>query len=339
MLTVLLSGCLFGNQREPVILFPADSLSRQYASTIPADTLQLQWQADSTVVTNRYINTVQYASDGTLLTSDLLQNQILHWSTNGVLNDSTSSEQLSYPYLVGQQGTDASVFSAGTNQLHVLTESGLNQGITLPETSSEDALSASVVVNDSLIYFKAVDIATHVMRLDAGGNVVGEPAPLLGPTWEHRGLLRLWQDQVLSLSAYRPTFRVITSSGQVDTLSLHGFDSPMLARSRAFMLGDDDTPPLMISSARPVDSLLFVLNLRPGVIRIDAYDTSGTLQHILEYHDLSLVEFTAQDLDVWRTETGSFEFAVASIKTQYQILSLRYVSRLDTFVWVQGSTF
>src|SRR5690606_2850496 len=84
-----------------------------------------------------------------------------------------------------------------------------------------------------------------------------------------------------SIRGYQPVVDVIDMTGRVDSLRLRGFDSPMLARMRLFQLGDAKSPPLLVPSAAFAGGRIYVINARPGWLRVDVYDASLTLEAIL----------------------------------------------------------
>jgi len=119
--------------------------------------------------------------------------------------------------------------------------------------------------------------------------------------------------------------RGFSSETQPDSLSLVGFDSPMLDRSRAYAQGDVDKPPLLTASAAPVGDTLFVLNLRPGWVQIDAYDRQGRLlRRLVERHDAGNSDFYPVDLDARRTN-GGYAFAVAVRSPDPQVEVFRWL--------------
>jgi hypothetical protein len=110
-----------------------------------------------------------------------------------------------------------------------------------------------------------------------------------------------------------------------DTLSLVGFDSPMLARSHSFMRGDIHEAPLLSASAAPVGDRLFVLNMRPGWLQVDVFGRDGRLRKRLvqstrEYQSA----FFPQDIDVRRTGKG-YEIAVILSEPSPEIRVLQWI--------------
>ena len=78
----------------------------------------------------------------------------------------------------------------------------------------------------------------------------------------------------MSLSGFRPVVNLLPRDFRdgttPDSLALVGFGSPMLERRYAFGQGDATEAPLLTPAAAPVGDTLFVLNLRPGWVQIDA---------------------------------------------------------------------
>jgi hypothetical protein len=116
----------------------------------------------------------------------------------------------------------------------------------------------------------------------------------------------------------------------LDSIRLSGFDSPMLARGRAYALGSVEEPPLMISGVHVMHDHLYLINVRPGILRLDVYDPNGRLVRVLQFEEPEPSGFTPIDLVVW-SESASTYAIVASVSSAYGPLSLRYASRLDRF--------
>ena len=103
----------------------------------------------------------------------------------------------------------------------------------------------------------------------------------------------------------------------------------MLARSRSFALGEVDDPPLMLSSFDSDGERLFVLNVRPGILRVDEYDGNGRLQAVFQREAPEPESFTPVDIVVTTDDRGRPTFFVISTSAEYGALSLDYRSRLD----------
>ena len=88
-------------------------------------------------------------------------------------------------------------------------------------------------------------------------------------------------DTLLSVRGYQPMVVRMSPGGVIDSLRLNGFDSPMLARMRSHQLGLAYSPPLLISSVALSEGRYFVVNVRPGWLRVDVYDRTGQIEAIL----------------------------------------------------------
>jgi hypothetical protein len=172
-----------------------------------------------------------------------------------------------------------------------------------------------MLATDTTLYAKVVGQRTDsfIARLNDTAQPVAQ-VPLEGPHWRYAGFLRAWGDSLVSLSGFRPAVdlvpRHIRDGTSRDSLALVGFDSPMLERRHAFGQGDATEAPLLTPAAAPVGDTLFVLNLRPGWVQIDAYDRNGRLQRrLVERHEGGSPNFYPLDLDARRTKTG-YVFAV-----------------------------
>jgi len=315
---LLLSGCLpYSCQREPnTALFPSDSLSRRVAQNTPADTLQPRWTATgSNAHPLAYPRTVRFEPDG-IVASDAKRNSLFFFGTDGTVRREMTDSSFAVPYLIGNRGDTLVVFSAETDRIDFVTSDGPVPGRARTYDRPTPGALVYLLATDTHLYAKAVgpDTGASLARLDNSG----QPAvrvDLGGPYWRHAGFLRAWGDSLLSLSGYRPVVHQLpapfSTGTQPDSLSLVGFDSPMLDRSYAYAQGDVSKPPLLTASAAPVGDTLFVLNLRPGWVQIDAYDRSGRLLHrLVERHGPGNSNFYPVDLDA-RRAGGGYEFAVA----------------------------
>jgi hypothetical protein len=127
--------------------------------------------------------------------------------------------------------------------------------------------------------------------------------------------LRSWGDTLLSLSGYRPAIDLVLPGERLDTLDLHGFDSPMLPRRRAYGRGEVDTPPLLTASAAPLGDRLYVLNMRPKHLQVDVYDRQGRLQRILTEtppESMEAPDYFPLDLAAFRDPDGALRIAVVT---------------------------
>ena len=124
---------------------------------------------------------------------------------------------------------------------------------------------------------------------------------LAGSQWRNAGMLRLRGDTLLSLSAFYPVADLasLSGTGGIQSWDLVGFDSPMLYRTRSFDAEKGRGAPLLMSSATWHGPALYVLNLRPGWLRIDVYDSDGILRVILvDGHPILRKAFYPVDLAV-----------------------------------------
>ncbi len=284
-LALLLTGCFPSSCRreEPTALLPSDSLSRQVAAAVPFDTLRLDWTVSATeALPLKRPRTVQFGPDGLLYLSDAERHLLAVLDTTGALRDTLQPANLRYPYLAGFYDDTLVVLAPEARQLVLIVERHVVQRIALPALLPDRALLYAVATPKGY-FVKAVREGQEgvLVQLDRNGQIVRQQK-LPEPYWRYAGFLRPWGDVLLSLAGFRPVIDRWWPDGRLDTLALVGFDSPMLARSRAFLVGEVHEPPLLTSSAVPVDSLLFVLNLRPGWVQIDVFGLSdGRLRHRL----------------------------------------------------------
>lgn len=274
-LALLLAGCLPSSCRreEPTALLPADSLSRQVAATVPFDTLHLRWTVSaSEALPLKRPRTVQFGPDDLLYVSDAERHFLAVFDTTGTLRDTLQPAGVRYPYLAGFRKDTLVVLAPEARQLVLLVGRRVVQRLDLPASLPDRALLYAAVT--PVGYFvKALREGQggRLMELDRQGRVLRQQL-LPNPYWRYAGFVRAWGDTLLSLAGFRPVIDRWWPNGRLDTLALVGFDSPMLARSRSFFVGEVYEAPLLTSSAVPVDSLLFVLNLRPGWVQIDGYN-------------------------------------------------------------------
>ncbi len=317
---LLLSGCLpySCRRQESVALTPADSLSRALASSIPMDTLALAWTRPiGDERGDAYPRTVRFstAQNGPIYLGDAEQALVFVFDPAGEPIDTFATAPI--PYLAGVRGDTAAVFEPEAPAMHFFVRGALVGTVPIQDAErSETALVYGAFGGHSgnrAIYYKRVDpeAGGFVAGIDPSGNATTRQ-PLPGPHWRHAGMLRFWGDSLLSLSGFRPVVDVIAQDGALDTLALHGFDSPMLARSRSWMREDIHQAPLLTPSAAAENDLLFVLNLRAGWLRIDAFDRTGRLVHRLTEPDHAWdAGFFPQDLDVRSRADGTYVIAVA----------------------------
>ena len=317
---LLLSGCLpySCRRQESTALTPADSLSRVLASSIPVDTLARAWTRP--IGDDRggaYPRTVRFgpSQTGLIYLGDAEQALVFVFDPAGAPIDTFGTADI--PYLAGVHDDTVAVFEPKAPAMHFFA-----RGVPIETVPIQDAERSETALvygafgghpGNRAIYYKRVDpeAGGFVAKIDPSGHTTTRQ-PLPGPHWRHAGMLRFWGDSLLSLSGFRPVVDVIAQDGVLDTLALHGFDSPMLARSRSWMQGEIHQAPLLTPSAAAENDLLFVLNLRAGWLRIDAFDRTGRLVHRLTEPDHAWdASFFPQDLDVRSRADGTYVIAVA----------------------------
>ncbi len=313
---LLLSGCLpySCRRQESTALAPADSLSRALALSIPMDTLALAWTRP--IVAERgdaYPRTVRFgpARADPIYLSDAAQALVFVFDLSGALVDTFAAPKI--PWIAGMQGDTVAVFEPETPAMHFFAEGEPVGTIPIRDEARSDAALVYGAFGNHTIYYKRVDPETggFVAEIDSSGHAATRHI-LPGPHWRHAGMLRLWGDSLLSLSGFRPVVDVIARDEPLDTLALHGFDSPMLARSNSWVQGDVHEAPLLTPSAAAENNLLFALNLRAGWLRIDAFDRTGRLvRRLTEPERAWDASFFPQDLTVRRQADGTWVIAVA----------------------------
>jgi hypothetical protein len=329
---LVLSGCLPYSCRPDAneALFPADSLSRQVARDTPADTLRQKATLTGPKAHRlAYPRTVRFRQNGQIAASDAKRNSLFFFGADGAFQRELADSAFAVPYLIGVRSDTLVVFNAETDRIDFVTREGRVPNRSLPYERPAPETLVYMLATDTSLYAKAVgrDTGASLVRLDETGTPVAR-IELGGTYWRHAGFLRAWDDHLLSLSGFRPTVRRLpldfSAGARPDSLSLVGFDSPMLERSYAYSQGDVSNPPLLTASAAPVGDTLFVLNLRPGWVQIDAYDRQGRLQRrLVEPHDVGNSNFYPVDLDVRRTADG-YAFAVAVRSPEPQVKLFRW---------------
>jgi len=323
-LLLMATGCLPRScQRERnQALMPADSLSRRVAQTVPVDTLQRLWTTQGPEDARMALpRTVRFLPDGRLVLTDAERNQLYYVGTNGTVQQTMRPEAFDVPYIAGVRGDTVVVFNAGADRFDLVVNGRrLSQRSVVFQRPAEETLVYTLATATSF-YAKVVGEETpgFIGRLDDRGRVVAR-MPLSGPTWRQAGFLRAWGDSLLSLTGFRPVIDMapldFEDGATVDSTTLVGFDSPMLERSYSFLQGDTSKPPLLTVSAAPLGGRLFVLNLRPGWLRIDVYDRDGRLARALteRNRDGSRNDYP-RDLAVRRTPDGVLLAVVRSAPT------------------------
>lgn len=313
---LLVSGCLpySCRRQESTALAPADSLSRALALSVPMDTLALAWTRP--ILAERgeaYPRTVRFGpgDDGPVYLSDAAQARVFVFDLSGAPLDAFAAAHI--PWIAGVAADTVALFEPETPAMHFFAAGEPVGAIPIRDPERSNAALTYGAFGNGAIYYKRVDPQTggFVAEIEDNGNIAARHA-LPGPHWRHAGMLRFWGDSLLSLSGFRPVVDVLAQGEPLDTLALRGFDSPMLARSNAWMQGGVHEAPLLTPSAAAENNLLFVLNLRPGWLRIDAFDRAGRLAYRLTEPERAWdASFFPQDLDVRRRADGTYVIAVA----------------------------
>ncbi len=326
------SGCLpFSCQpRESNALYPSDSLSRRVAQASPVDTLTLAWVTQGEGGEQlEYPRTLRFGPEGRIFVSDIEKNQIFEFLPDGILQRTYSSLSYDTPYLAGIQNDTLLVFNPKAGRIDMTVGEESFVYMELPPESTDPDLLNYVAGTSNRIYYKVLGegFDGYLATLDRNGEVIARTR-LTEPFWRYAGMLRLWGSSVVSLSAYRPVVDVLHPEGRLDSLALRGFDSPMLPRSRAFAMGRINQPPMLTSSAAAAGASLFVLNLRPGWLRIDVFGRDGRLERRLVQANPGFERnFYPVDLDVRAPEAGRYEIAVAFYKPEPQIAMYTWNTR------------
>ena len=317
ILTVFASACTPSGCRrtqEPA-LTPADSLSRQVASGTEKDSLAVAWSSTGTEA-NRlsFPRTARFLPDGSLAVSDAQAGVIHLFRSDGSHRATLDPGGLDVPYIAGVRGDTLVVFSAGSNVIDLVTWDETASGDVVAkrvegasrtlQRPSEQTL-AYVAASETDVYAKVVgsDVASTVGRVGPDG-ALSPAVELPGPFWRHAGFLRIWGDDLLSLTGYRPVVDVLpldTLTAQADSLALVGFDSPMLERSYRFLQGDVENAPVLTVSAAPLADELYVLNLRTQALQVDVFGRDGRLRRTLIGTGAERTgDYYPRDLDVRR---------------------------------------
>lgn len=321
---VLLSSCRpTSGKRESRELLHSDSLSRQIAKKMPIGQLARLWVSKggspSPLI---HPQTVLFGPHDRIYVADVEANRVFVFDMDGKLVGQIGSEPFKYPYLAGFQGDTVAVLNRGENRLVFFKDAVKVKTITTPEAPMTYAL-----VDGHQIWFKATGgddrFEGYMGPLKPNGQVGWPRARFSKPRyWRYAGNLRMWNGRLMSLSGFRPVVDFLREDGKLDTLALRGFDSPMLSRSRLFMIGDEWNAPLLSPAAVGVDSSLFVLNLRAGWLRIDRYNTEGKLRQVAETPNaIYQKNFTPMDMDAKRLPDGHVLFAIV-YKEPYPSLRL-----------------
>ncbi len=268
--------------------------------------------------------TLGYDPSGVLWVTDTGNHTLLSFGVRGELV-SADTLQGSIPYLAGFMGNSVYVYSPLDHSVYLRNSTGITGPIELEGDFPEAAALSYLVRTPSGFVSKVIanEFDGYLGVHNSGGALL-ERVPLEGPAWRYAGLLRESTGVVYSLAGYRPVVDRLRG-GLLDSLTLIGYDSPMLARSLQFMRGTTNQPPLLMASASIADEFMFVLNMRPGWLNIDVYNLEGRLQYILTQPNPSFSpDFYPTDIAVKRWGSDEFELAVAVTKPQPRIERYRW---------------
>lgn len=326
LILMLLSGCLPSSCSRPDThsLLPSDSLSRAIAIETPESALEFTGQVDLDLHIEHPRTILHDASSQKTYVSDTRSHRIVSIDRDGAVRNVTALAGVEHLFLAGIRNRHVAILEPAAPRLHFLKGDSLSDSIDVDLELSESSLIYAAV-SDHAAFIKIVDAgeSSVIYRVDDDGKVTGE-YELPGPHWRHAGLMRFWDDTLISLSGYRPVIDRISPGGIVDSLVLQGFDSPMLSRSRRFVEGSISDAPLLTSSADVESDYLFVLNLRAGWIRVDVYDQTGRLQHVLVEPDPQpRRQFYPVDLTVTAVPSGGFEIRVLLVEPAPAVLKYR----------------
>ena len=324
-LLLTVSGCLPlscqpGASRA---LFPSDSLSRQIAEQIAVDTLTVVWETrGSSDHPLSYPRTVRFGNQGSVYTSDAKTNKILEFlDEDGTLKRVHTSISYDKPYLVGIREDTILVLNPTARRIDFTIGEETALHTKLPDEAVQEGLRYATASEDH-VYVKLLgeEFDSYVAQLNHNGDTIKKIA-IAKPDWRYAGMMRMWGDSLVSFSGFRPVIDILNAGERLDSLALVGFDSPMLARSRAYVLGHTRQPPLLYSSAAPAGEYLFVLNLRPGWLRIDVFDRGGKLVNRLVQDGPGFNKnFYPIDIDTRLTEEGIFELVVAYVEPEPKLI-------------------
>jgi hypothetical protein len=270
-----------------------------------------------------YPRTVAFAPDGTLWGTDTGRHTLSYLDQEGE-SGSVELDSLRYPYLAGFRLGFPVVFSPDANRIVAI---GGDWSVSTPADVPQRVLQY-VAANDSVTWMKLAgnDFDSRLISLDASGQElsrIGLPAPY----WRWAGALELRNGKPVSLSGYRPQFYEF-EGGVLDSTSLYGFDSPMLPRSRAFLTGQSDQPPLLTPAGVFAGSQYYILNIRPGWLQVDIYDENLRLERVLVEPNPSFgKEFYPTDLAVRQESDGSATMAISVFKPEPSVRMYRVEAR------------
>jgi hypothetical protein len=335
-LAVLLAGCLpSSNQRKlERALFPSDSLSRAIAEAAPVDTMQFVRHVTAPPEANlEYPTSLALRPDGGIVVAETQRGALVYFDSEGGYERTVEDRVFSYPFIAGVVGDTVAVLNRGTHRVDLVVSERVVASIDVPE-----ARNGSALFTEWGLFYKTSteDGGARLYQIGLDGDVEAT-YDLAGPYWRHLGFLRTWGDSLLALSGYRPVVDVLdpdlppAGGAALDTLALMGFDSPQFPRSRQFAAGDADEPPLLSPSAAAVGDRLFVLNARPGWVRIDVFRRDDGPEGPRLLLERGLVEpnpglqkqYFAADLAARRID-GGYEFIVLTTDPQPGLTLLRW---------------
>lgn len=310
------------NRTETRAIAPADSVSRALAAATAVDTLEVLGDVGGAF---EHPRTVAYGPDGVLWYTDTGRNSVTRVDSTGRATESIPGD-FEFPYLAGFRGGTPVVYAAGPRRLVGLDDDGAEAwSQPMPKDGPEKGALTYALATDRAAWFKVLgeEYGGLIVALDSAGAETGR-RPLPGSWWRWAGFLRTWRGEAWSLSGYRPMLhRIGETLG--DSLALAGFDSPMLARLRSFERGDADAPPLLTASAAGVDSLLFVLNMRPGWLNVDVYGHDGSLRRVLTEPNPGFDKnFFPTDIAARALPGGAYEIAVTVTEPEAGVRRYRW---------------
>lgn len=320
LLALLYAGCFptSCHRIESRDIAPQDSISRRIAESLTPDTI-----SSSTVLAGtsdhmlEWPRTILLDAQGGIYVGDTQRHSIFAFDSNGDFMREFTWPEASFPYLAGWRGDTLVVFTPAESQATVnyVVDAMQVRSFRTPEVLAGTLQYATVT--ESSVFVKAVtQVDTHyVWQLNHHGAIESK-VQLHGTSWDHAGLLRANGRTIFSLTGFFPRITIWKDSltGSPLSMRLRGFDSPMLRRSWAFLQGSARNAPLLTSSAVHAGDYWFVLNLRPGWLRIDVYDTDGDLKNILIEQDPGyLKQFYPLDIAVRIMSDDIYDMAVALV--------------------------
>lgn len=296
------------------------------ADAMPVDTLE---STGFILAELGHPRTVRFAADGHLWFTDT--------ETGSVYRVDDAGEPVlrmrrpgTFPYLAGFSADTVLVFEPSMHQMwHIGPDAADTLSTPLGSRVPVQGGLRYAAATSSDWYVKVVgeDFDGYLARLDPISGEVTDSVALEGPSWRWAGLLRTDPDTtgVWSLAAFLPIVDRWRPGAALDSLRLTGFDSPMLARTRQFLMGDTHAPPMLSASSVISSDAIYVLNMRPGWLQLDVFDRDGTLRQRLTQPDPGFnQDYYPTDLAIQEREDGTLEIAVAILKPEPRIDLFRY---------------